>query len=206
MSALGESVSFGRFLSEPLEWGKWSAFAHNRYLEEAARQSRPGSVAQKKAFFEAHYAKKRKSEADADDGDEEAGRDLGLDEADGTAASSADSSCMTDEPGWEKARGVDSDAAGRGGVVADGPVEASEELEAIPDGVGSSCRVDGANERCHGEDDVPVGEARDGLQVLEKQEDASQDFCDANFVAVDAAEKQPLKVTDRLIFQREFLS
>ena len=51
MSALGESVSFGRFLSEPLEWGKWSAFAHNRYLEEASRQSRPGSVAQKKAFF-----------------------------------------------------------------------------------------------------------------------------------------------------------
>lgn len=55
LSALGESVSFGRFLSESLDWGKWSSFNHNKYLEEAERYSRPGAVAQKKAYFEAHY-------------------------------------------------------------------------------------------------------------------------------------------------------
>lgn len=55
MHALGESVSFGRFVSESLAWEKWSTFSHNRYVEEAERYAQPGSVAQKKAFFEAHY-------------------------------------------------------------------------------------------------------------------------------------------------------
>ncbi|KEH25391.1 protein WVD2-like 7 isoform X2 [Medicago truncatula] len=55
--ALGQSVSFGRFMSESLAWEKWSSFSHNRYVEEAERYSKPGSVAQKKAFFEAHYKK-----------------------------------------------------------------------------------------------------------------------------------------------------
>lgn len=44
-------------MSESLSWEKWSSFSHNRYVEEAERFSRPGSVAQKKAFFEAHYKK-----------------------------------------------------------------------------------------------------------------------------------------------------
>ncbi|XP_027359049.1 protein WVD2-like 7 isoform X2 [Abrus precatorius] len=44
-------------MSESLAWEKWSSFSHNRYVEEAERYSRPGSVAQKKAFFEAHYKK-----------------------------------------------------------------------------------------------------------------------------------------------------
>ncbi|XP_062149842.1 protein WVD2-like 7 isoform X2 [Alnus glutinosa] len=56
--ALGESISFGRFMSESLAWEKWSAFSHNRYLEEVEKFSKPGSVAQKKAYFEAHYKKK----------------------------------------------------------------------------------------------------------------------------------------------------
>ncbi|GMY13190.1 protein WVD2-like 7 isoform X2 [Fagus crenata] len=55
--ALGQSISFGRFMSESLAWEKWSSFSNNRYVEEAERFSRPGSVAQKKAFFEAHYKK-----------------------------------------------------------------------------------------------------------------------------------------------------
>ncbi|CAA7038717.1 unnamed protein product [Microthlaspi erraticum] len=56
VSSLGQSVSFGRFMSEKLDWEKWSAFStQNRYVAEAERYSRPGSVAQKKAFFEAHY-------------------------------------------------------------------------------------------------------------------------------------------------------
>ncbi|KAG5254451.1 protein WVD [Salix suchowensis] len=53
--ALGQSISFGRFVSDSLSWEKWSSFSHNRYVEEAEKFSRPGSVAQKKAFFEAHY-------------------------------------------------------------------------------------------------------------------------------------------------------
>ena len=44
-------------MSESLAWDKWSTFSHNRYVEEAEKFSRPGSVAQKKAFFEAHYKK-----------------------------------------------------------------------------------------------------------------------------------------------------
>lgn len=52
---LTESVSFGRFVSETLDWGKWSSFSHNKYLEEVEKYSTPGSVAQKKAYFEAHY-------------------------------------------------------------------------------------------------------------------------------------------------------
>ncbi|XP_012445315.1 protein WVD2-like 7 isoform X1 [Gossypium raimondii] len=52
---LGQSISFGRFMSESLAWEKWSTFSHNKYVEEAERYARPGSVAQKKAFFEAHY-------------------------------------------------------------------------------------------------------------------------------------------------------
>ncbi|KAL6518768.1 hypothetical protein OROHE_017521 [Orobanche hederae] len=57
--ALGESISFGRFITddEPLSWEKWSIFSHKKYVEEAERYAQPGSVAQKKAFFEAHYKK-----------------------------------------------------------------------------------------------------------------------------------------------------
>ncbi|CAK8541201.1 unnamed protein product [Lathyrus sativus] len=56
---MGESVSFGRFTAESLAWEKWSTFSQNqnRYVEEAERFSKPGSVAQKKAFFEEHYKK-----------------------------------------------------------------------------------------------------------------------------------------------------
>lgn len=57
LNALTQSVSFGRFMSESLSWEKWSTFSHKKYVEEAERYSRPGSVAEKKAFFEAHYKK-----------------------------------------------------------------------------------------------------------------------------------------------------
>lgn len=44
-------------MTETLAWEKWSSFTQNRYVEEAEMYSKPGSVAQKKAFFEAHYKK-----------------------------------------------------------------------------------------------------------------------------------------------------
>ena len=69
MHALSQSVSFGRFMTENLEWGKWSSFSHRKYVDEAEKYSQPGSVAQKKAFFDAHYkkiaeAKKAKAASD----------------------------------------------------------------------------------------------------------------------------------------------
>ncbi|KAG2628702.1 protein WVD2-like 7 isoform X2 [Panicum virgatum] len=201
MSALGESVSFGRFLTEPLEWGKWSAFAHNRYLEEAAVQARPGSVAQKKAFFESHYArkKKRKSEdhgaAAGDDGGLEAGA---AEEEGGSAASrpssSAESSCMTDQapaPGDEETCG-----SGEAGVVdcggpraSDEPAEVAEELAvaAITDAVGPSNRMDApVDGLCHreGGNELVAGAVS---ELLEKK-----NLCSSNLVVV-AVEKQPLK-------------
>ncbi|KAL1550928.1 protein WVD2-like 7 [Salvia divinorum] len=51
------SVSFGRFENDTLSWEKWSSFSPNKYLEEVGSLSTPGSVAQKKAYFEAHYKK-----------------------------------------------------------------------------------------------------------------------------------------------------
>ncbi|XP_062111780.1 protein WVD2-like 7 isoform X2 [Humulus lupulus] len=54
---LDVSVSFGRFENDSLSWEKWSAFSPNKYLEEVEKCATPGSVAQKKAYFEAHYRK-----------------------------------------------------------------------------------------------------------------------------------------------------
>ncbi|KAK7306211.1 hypothetical protein VNO77_44137 [Canavalia gladiata] len=63
--ALGESISFGRFITEGLDWERWSTFSHKRYVEEAEKYSKPGSVAAKKAYFEAHYRKKSQERAAA---------------------------------------------------------------------------------------------------------------------------------------------
>ncbi|XP_051145838.1 protein WVD2-like 7 [Andrographis paniculata] len=52
------SVSFGKFENNGVSLEKWSSFSPNKYLEEAGNLSTPGSVAQKKAYFEAHYKKK----------------------------------------------------------------------------------------------------------------------------------------------------
>ncbi|KAL5830400.1 hypothetical protein ACOSQ3_019868 [Xanthoceras sorbifolium] len=52
------SVSFGRFENEPLCWERRSSFSHNRYLEEVEKCSKPGSVIEKKAYFEAHFKRK----------------------------------------------------------------------------------------------------------------------------------------------------
>lgn len=46
-------------MSESLDWGKWSAFNNNRYLDEVERYTKPGSVAAKKAYFEAHFKRRR---------------------------------------------------------------------------------------------------------------------------------------------------
>ncbi|VFQ76012.1 unnamed protein product [Cuscuta campestris] len=55
LRALTSSISFGKYMTESLAWDKWSTFPQNNYREEALRYSRPGSVAEKKAFFEARF-------------------------------------------------------------------------------------------------------------------------------------------------------
>ncbi|XP_052204578.1 protein WVD2-like 7 isoform X2 [Diospyros lotus] len=52
------SISFGRFETESLSWERRSSFSHNRYLEEVEKYSKPGSVIEKKAYFEAHFKRK----------------------------------------------------------------------------------------------------------------------------------------------------
>lgn len=52
------SISFGRFEAESLSWERRSSFSHNRYLEEVEKYSKPGSVTEKKAYFEAHFRRK----------------------------------------------------------------------------------------------------------------------------------------------------
>lgn len=52
-------------MSESLAWEKWSTFSHNRYLEEVEKFSKPGTVAEKKAYFEAHYKRKAAMKAAA---------------------------------------------------------------------------------------------------------------------------------------------
>jgi hypothetical protein len=181
MSALGESASFGRFLSEPLDWGKWSAFEHNRYLEEAVHQARPGSVAQKKAMLEAHYARKSNTEADAE------GAEGGQEGGDASLSPSTEggSSCMTDDaaPEQEVSGGGDP----QGALECDGAAGlAAEEVHAITDSVALACRMDGA-----AADEICNREERDALQSQEKH-----DSSNGHLVSVDAAdERQPLKVT-----------
>ncbi|XP_057761498.1 protein WVD2-like 7 [Arachis stenosperma] len=54
---LQASVSLGRFENDSLSWERWSSFSPNKYMEEVEKCATPGSVAQKKAYFEAHYKK-----------------------------------------------------------------------------------------------------------------------------------------------------
>ncbi|KAK2987164.1 hypothetical protein RJ640_030756, partial [Escallonia rubra] len=86
LRALTTSISFGRFMTEPLDWEKWSSFNHNRYLEEVEKYSKPGSVAAKKAYFEAHYKRiaAKKAAALLGEDNEAAQNSPGLGDADET--------------------------------------------------------------------------------------------------------------------------
>ncbi|KAM7271893.1 hypothetical protein ACFE04_031107 [Oxalis oulophora] len=52
------SISFGRYEKESLDWERRSSFSHNRYVEEAEKCLKPGSVTEKKAYLEAHFKRK----------------------------------------------------------------------------------------------------------------------------------------------------
>ncbi|KAJ9548994.1 hypothetical protein OSB04_021537 [Centaurea solstitialis] len=67
------SISFGRFESESLSWERRSIFSHNRYLEEVEKYSKPGTVTEKKAYFEAHFRRKallKQNSSESHDGGE----------------------------------------------------------------------------------------------------------------------------------------
>lgn len=67
------SISFGRFESESLSWERRSIFSHNRYLEEVEKYSKPGTVTEKKAYFEAHFRRKallKQNSSECQDGGE----------------------------------------------------------------------------------------------------------------------------------------
>ncbi|CAN4121692.1 unnamed protein product [Withania somnifera] len=52
------SISFGRFENESLCWERRSSFTHNWYLEEVEKYSKPGSVTEKKAYFEERFRRR----------------------------------------------------------------------------------------------------------------------------------------------------
>lgn len=67
------SISFGRFESESLSWERRSIFSHNRHLEDVEKYSKPGSVTEKKAYFEAHFRRKallKQNSSESQDGRE----------------------------------------------------------------------------------------------------------------------------------------
>lgn len=94
--ALQVSVSFGRFENDSLSWERWSSFSPNKYLEEVEKCATPGSVAQKKAYFEAHYKKiaARKAELLAQEKQTEKGSFRSEDQSGGTDLSG--NTCGTD--------------------------------------------------------------------------------------------------------------
>ncbi|KAL5722370.1 hypothetical protein ACHQM5_005900 [Ranunculus cassubicifolius] len=75
-SVFKQSVSFGRFENDLLSWERWSSFSQNKYLEEVGKCSTPGSVAKKKAYFEAHYKKIAARKAEMEGEEHEVGEDL----------------------------------------------------------------------------------------------------------------------------------
>ncbi|XP_054809909.1 protein WVD2-like 7 isoform X2 [Prosopis cineraria] len=94
-SSLQVSVSFGRFESESLSWEKWSSFSPNKYLEEVEKCATPGSVAQKKAYFEAHYKKIAARKAELLDQEKQAEKNLSRSE-DQNKEDLSENTCGTD--------------------------------------------------------------------------------------------------------------
>ncbi|PHT33687.1 hypothetical protein CQW23_25487 [Capsicum baccatum] len=65
------SISFGRFENEVLCWERRSSFTQNRYLEEVEKCIKPGSVTEKRAYFEELFRRRAllsQSSSDCQDG------------------------------------------------------------------------------------------------------------------------------------------
>ncbi|XP_021771025.1 protein WVD2-like 7 [Chenopodium quinoa] len=112
MYGMGESVSFGRYVCEELEWEKWSSFDsnnnRNRYVKEAEKYSKPGSVAQKKAYFEAHFkrmaALKAAALLDEGNGSENTSDETNIDQFNGDSAVITSLNLHVDDNSYEQAK------------------------------------------------------------------------------------------------------
>ncbi|PHT48735.1 Ceramide kinase [Capsicum baccatum] len=74
------SISFGRFENEVLCWERRSSFTQNRYLKEVEKCIKPGSVTEKRAYFEELFRRRvllSQSSSDCQDGaDSQASNDV----------------------------------------------------------------------------------------------------------------------------------
>lgn len=160
-------------MSESLDWGRWSSFNQRKYIEEAERYSKPGSVAQKKALFEARYKKAphlRRSIAlmqhTASSGSNDFDRESAID------------SCYSKD---------DSGSRGR----EEGMVESF--YSANGDSVNCDLREE--------EGEVEVQKGEDTGRVVEDSE--FPDSCSEEIATPNAPEKQPLQVTHLLFSPQE---
>ncbi|PHT61087.1 hypothetical protein T459_35060 [Capsicum annuum] len=79
------SISFGRFENEALCWERRSSFTHNRYLEEVEKYFKPGSVTEKKAYFEEIFRRRAllsQSSFDCQDGTDSQASNVGSENTD----------------------------------------------------------------------------------------------------------------------------
>ncbi|XP_021652225.1 protein WVD2-like 7 isoform X2 [Hevea brasiliensis] len=135
--ALEVSVSFGRFENDSLSWEKWSSFSKNKYMEEVEKCATPGSVAEKKAYFEAHYKKiaarkaEQMGEHDSLGSYDQNGGDL-IEKARGTDSEFDIPNCLTSAEGTEQETKLNSE-------LGSGQVDEDDEDAAINvEGQGSS--------------------------------------------------------------------
>ncbi|XP_061360807.1 protein WVD2-like 7 [Gastrolobium bilobum] len=134
-AALQVSVSFGRFENDSLSWERWSSFSPNKYLEEVEKCATPGSVAQKKAYFEAHYkrvaarkaellAQEKQTEKDSFGSEDQNGIDL----SGGTCGTAAEFDMSNNQGSIE---GVKQEIISSVGEISETPVDNFKEKVAV---------------------------------------------------------------------------
>lgn len=174
---LEASVSFGRFENDSsLSWEKWSSFSPNKYLEEVEKCSTPGSVAQKKAYFEAHYKKIAARKAELLDLEKQMGTDpLGSDDpncGDQIRNTDGNNTEFDVSNGQSSAEGVDQDTNLISVVTTTHVDEPSESNEGAP--ITIECQnssVEEAEEELDSKQGTP--KLKDGEETVSIKEEAS---------------------------------
>ncbi|MED6138161.1 hypothetical protein PIB30_071667 [Stylosanthes scabra] len=188
MRVLGESISFGRFLSESLNWERWSSFTCNRYVEEAEKYSKPGSVAAKKAYFEARYMRKaaEREAALAEEANAQASGTFNSETLESNcsdssyiAESNVDAIVTLDEQPEQEADDcpVDIDCAGRNNLdvgQSDSCIVTSDEQ---PEQEADDCQVD---IECASRNNLDVGQSDSSISDVHEEEDGSYTRVDMN--------------------------
>ncbi|KAL6351360.1 hypothetical protein AAG906_035152 [Vitis piasezkii] len=174
---LEASVSFGRFENDSsLSWEKWSSFSPNKYLEEVEKCSTPGSVAQKKAYFEAHYKKIAARKAELLDLEKQMGTDpLGSDDpncGDQIRNTDGNNTEFDVSNGQSSAEGVDQDTNLISVVTTTHVDEPSESNEGAPITIEcQSSSVEEAEEELDSKQGTP--KLKDGEETVSIKEEAS---------------------------------